>query len=85
MSAPELIDVYAACVTCGASIPDWQRRMLPLCHARVVLTARRELGVRAPLRTACNVCGGSLGEIRVEDRSPIHVAAMEYARSGTSS
>lgn len=65
----ELIDVFASCAACGASIPDWAVQLFPLKGASVILTPRRELGIRASLSEGCSVCGGVLAEIHVEDRS----------------
>jgi len=69
MTSPELLEIYASCALCGASIPDWALQLFPLRHARVVLTERRELGLRASLVDGCSVCGGEQAEIHVEDRS----------------
>ena len=62
----------------SASIPDWSVQLFPLRNATVVLTERRELGIRAPMNEGCSVCGGALAEIHVEDRSkpPASFAGM---------
>jgi hypothetical protein len=69
MASPAVLDVYAACASCGATIDDWAPRLLPLDHARLVLTARCELALWASAVRACPVCHGSIAEIRIEDHS----------------
>jgi hypothetical protein len=64
----EQLDVYAACVQCGADIDRWRELLLPARRGELVLTERGELGLRVQVRGACSVCEGSVAEIRVEAR-----------------
>ena len=62
----ERFDVYAACARCGAEIPDWRARLLPVVEGRLVLSPRRELALRVEADEACPRCGSTDAEIRVE-------------------
>lgn len=65
MSEP--LDVFAACVDCGATISNWPAKLLPIQSAEVVLTERLELALRVDAdEEVCAVCGSAFAEIRVE-------------------
>jgi hypothetical protein len=64
---PEPLDVYAACVECGASIQHWRAKLLPIACAELVLTERHELALRVSAEEElCTLCGGDRAEIRVD-------------------
>jgi hypothetical protein len=67
---PTVLDVYAACASCGATIEDWRARLFPLAHARLVVTQRCELALWTSAFRACSVCEGSVAEIRIEEHGP---------------
>lgn len=62
-----LLDVYAVCVRCGATM-DSTPVLGDDARKEIVLTGRRELALRADSTLACRGCGGTRLELRVEER-----------------
>jgi hypothetical protein len=57
---------FAVCRECGAEIPDWRERLLPIDTAAFALTERGELALHIEHAGACSACSGGSVEIRVE-------------------
>jgi hypothetical protein len=60
-------EVSATCVDCGAPIARWRERFTPLRNGMPRITERGELAVRVLAPHACDACGASWFEVRVEE------------------
>lgn len=59
--------IGAWCLACGAAIPRWRERFVPLRNGAPILTEDGELAIHVTERGAC-ACGGSVFEVRVSER-----------------
>src|SRR5258706_13486633 len=72
-----VLEVFAVCTECGASVSDWPQRVLPLEYPLLTWTDRDELALH--VAGSCGVCDSPCLEIRVEDRSPRRARATVRA------
>ena len=59
---------FAVCLDCGVDIDGWRERLLPLTKGTLAVTERGDLALDVDHEGACDECGGSSAEIRVEAR-----------------